>query len=204
MSKHSRRSRAPTPAGSSACTTRSTFSISSKGTPSESTISSIGVITQPRSSSEPTRNSAMRMDSLGRFRKCSCSSRLSASVVRVTGTFSRNSMLVSLCGTNVRSSEPSCRYSDQSIGSSSAGSSDSSLFCSSAEASLSMSSCSVTSSTSSSSGFCSTSCFKICCSSSVGTCSSLSACCRRGVMMSFCVWDRWSECFISIASAPRG
>src|SRR5215471_2047374 len=65
-----------------------------------------------------------------------------------------------------------------------------------------MSSCSVTSSTSSSSGFCSTSCFRICCSSSVGTCRSLSACWSRGVMMSFCVCDRCSECCISMAD-PR-
>src|SRR5262249_45692799 len=62
-----------------------------------------------------------------------------------------------------------------------------------------VSSSSTTSSTSSSSGFCSSSCLRICCSSSVGTCRSLSACCRRGVMIS-CVVSRCERlCFISMA-----
>src|SRR5439155_21914018 len=89
-------------------------------------------------------------------------------------------------------------YSDQSIVSSSAGSSSSWLAVSSGESSLAKSSLSVTSSTSSSSGFCMISCFRICCSSRVGTWSSLSACCRRWVMISTGRCERFSECFISI------
>src|SRR5262245_38942494 len=89
-------------------------------------------------------------------------------------------------------------YSDQSMGSSSAGSSASWLAASSGESSLAMSSLSVTSSTSSSIGFCMISCLRICCSSRVGTWSSLSACCRRWVMISTGFCDRFSECFISI------
>src|SRR5215831_1370423 len=58
---------------------------------------------------------------------------------------------------------------------------------------------STTSSTSSSSGFCISSCLRICCSSSVGTCSSLSACCKRGVMMSWVVSRCERLCFISMA-----
>src|SRR3989442_14853848 len=90
-------------------------------------------------------------------------------------------------------------YSDQSIGSSSAGSSASWLAASSGESSLARSSLSVSSSTSSSSGFCMISCFRIIWSSSVGTWSSLSACCRRGVMMSAGRSDRLSVGFISMA-----
>src|SRR5438093_7297630 len=90
-------------------------------------------------------------------------------------------------------------YSDQSIGSSSAGSSASSFAFSSGESSLSRSSCSATSSTSSSSGFWISSCFKICCSSRVGTWSSLSACCSRGVMMSAGRSDMLSDGFNSMA-----
>src|SRR5436190_22245282 len=89
-------------------------------------------------------------------------------------------------------------YSDQSIGSSSEGSSASSLAFSSGESSLAMSSLSVSSSTSSSSGFCISSCFRICCNSSVGTWRSLSACCKRWVMISAGFWLRCSECFISM------
>src|SRR5436309_3356233 len=93
-------------------------------------------------------------------------------------------------------------YSDQSIGSSSAGSSASWLAVSSGESSLARSSLSVTSSTSSSSGFCMISCFRICWSSRVGTWSSFSACCSRGVMMSAGRIVRLSECFSSMCRSP--
>src|SRR5262245_44548876 len=97
-----------------------------------------------------------------------------------------------------RSSAPSCMYSDQSMGSSSAGSSASWLAASSGESSRARSSCSATSSTSSSSGFCMISCLRICGSPRVGTCSSVSACCKRGVMMSAGRSERFSEGFMSI------
>ena len=89
--------------------------------PAPAATSSTEVTSQPRSSIEPTRNSAIVMCSSGRFRKWSCSSRLSASVVRVAGTFSRNSTL-GLARRHVRcgrARRPACSP-DQSIGSSSA------------------------------------------------------------------------------------
>src|SRR2546428_3261647 len=90
--------------------------------------------------------------------------------------------------------------SDQSIGSSSPGFSLSSFAASSGEFSRSRSSFSVSSSTSSSSGFCMISCLRICCSSRVGTWSSLSACCRRGVMMSAGLRDRFNDGFMSMTN----
>src|SRR6185295_18970985 len=94
-------------------------------------------------------------------------------------------------------------YSDQSIGSSSVGSSASLFASSSGESSFARSSLSVTSSTSSSSGFCMISCFRICWSSSVGTCRSFNACCSRCVMISAGFCDRCSEGFISMGTRSR-
>ena len=67
----------------------------------------------------------------GRFQEMELLGRLSASVVRVTGTFSRNSMLVSLWGERAVRAMPSDRYSFQSIESSSTGSAASRFACSS-------------------------------------------------------------------------
>src|SRR5688572_23154113 len=68
----------------------------------------------------------------------------------------------------------------------------------SSPSSFAWSSDSTMSSTSSSRGFWTISFFRICWSSSVGTCSNFRACCRRWVMISAGRWLRCSPCLISI------